>query len=130
AVATAASISHCCVTSPRQKVAMPPLPLRASTAAAPSCAFRPITHTREPSVVKTPAIPLPMPFVPPVTMTDLFVSDVSMGFPLSSRPPPETRLVFRPTVCSFLVCDNPRGQLASGRTQELQSELLAAGIPL
>src|SRR5215469_3951258 len=71
---------------------MPPLPLRASTAAAPSSAFRPITHTRAPSVVKTPAIPLPMPFVPPVTTTDLFLSDVSMGFLFYQRFDQTSRL--------------------------------------
>src|SRR5215475_8693002 len=44
---------------------------------APSGSFRPSTQTRAPSWAKTPAMPLPMPLVPPVTMTDLFLIDVS-----------------------------------------------------
>src|SRR5262249_2751116 len=36
-----------------------------------------IKQTRAPSWAKTPAMPLPMPLVPPVTITDLFLIDVS-----------------------------------------------------
>src|SRR5262245_25207298 len=76
-VAMTSSISPCCLTSPRQKIAVLPRPRRAFTVAAPSGSFRPSTQTRAPSWAKTPAMPLPMPLVPPVTMTDLFLIDVS-----------------------------------------------------
>src|SRR5512134_1492301 len=56
---------------------VPPPGLKVSTAAVPSFSFRPITQTWAPSPVKTLAIPLPMPLVPPVTMTDLSLIDVS-----------------------------------------------------
>src|SRR5262252_1897826 len=76
-VAMTSSISPCSLTSPRQNIAVLPRPRRASTAAAPSASFRPTTQTRAPSWAKTPAMPLPMPLVPPVTMTDLFLIDMS-----------------------------------------------------
>src|SRR5262245_52993866 len=76
-VAMASSISPCSLTSPRQNIAVLPRPRRASTVAAPSDSFRPSTQTRAPCWAKTPAMPLPMPLVPPVTMTDLFLIDVS-----------------------------------------------------
>src|SRR5215813_4398990 len=76
-VATTSSIFPCSLTSPRQNIAVLPRPRRASTVAAPSGSFRPSTQTRAPSWAKTPAMPLPMPLVPPVTMTDLFLIDVS-----------------------------------------------------
>jgi hypothetical protein len=76
-VAMTSSISPCCLTSPRQNIAVLARSRRAFTVAAPSGSFRPSTQTRAPSWAKTPAMPLPMPLVPPVTMTDLFLIDVS-----------------------------------------------------
>src|SRR5262249_13130871 len=76
-VAITSSISPCSLTFPRQNIAVLPRPRRAFTVAAPSGSFRPSTQTRAPSWAKTPAMPLPMPLVPPVTMTDLFLIDMS-----------------------------------------------------
>src|SRR5215831_11597131 len=76
-VAMTSSISPCSLTSPRQNITVLPRPRRASTVAAPSGSFRPSKQTRAPSWAKTPAMPLPMPLVPPVTITDLFLIDVS-----------------------------------------------------
>jgi hypothetical protein len=84
-VAMTSSISPCSLTSPRQNIAVLPPLRRAFTVAAPSASFRPSTQTRAPSWAKTPAMPLPMPLVPPVTMTDLFLIDVSTGSSLCVR---------------------------------------------
>src|SRR5215470_1425020 len=72
------SMSPCSLTSPRQNIAVQPRSRKAATVAAPSGSFRPSTQTRAPSWAKTAAMPLPIPLVPPVTMTDLFRIDVSM----------------------------------------------------
>src|SRR5262245_21476084 len=76
-VAMTSSISPCSLTSPRQNITALPRLRRASAVAAPSGSFRPSKQTRAPSWAKTPAMPLPMPLVPPVTMNDLFRIDVS-----------------------------------------------------
>src|SRR5262245_18727797 len=100
-VAMTSSISPCSLTSPRQNITVLPRLRRASTVAAPSGSFRPSTQTRAPSWAKTPAMPLPMPLVPPVRMTDLFLIDVSTESSLFIRSASESGGLFLGSLLTF-----------------------------
>jgi hypothetical protein len=56
-------------TSPCANETSPPWPDSSRAAASPISAWRPVTTTLAPARAKTPAMPLPIPFVPPVTST-------------------------------------------------------------
>src|SRR6185436_4767084 len=74
-------------------------------------------ETRAPNPAQTFAIPLPMPLVPPVMMTDLFFHDVTVFPPLVNAP----------------VYDDSAGGLKELVKREvaaqLQSPLIASSIP-
>src|SRR5262250_1949531 len=120
-VAMTSSISPCSLTSPRQNITVLPRLRRASAVAAPSGSFRPSKQTRAPSWAKTPVMPLPMPLVPPVTMTDLFLIDVSTESSLFIRSASVSEGLFLGSqlTCMFHFCifNHNQGSIERDRSQ-------------
>src|SRR4030095_15027109 len=81
AVLAAACMSASLVTSPAQALAVPPAFVSSSAVASASLRLRATISTLAPWPANTLAMPLPMPLLPPVTMTDLPFRDADIGFP-------------------------------------------------
>src|SRR5688572_32319651 len=94
AVLAAACMSASLVTSPVQALAVPPAFVSSCAVASASLRLRATISTLAPWPANTLAMPLPMPLLPPVTMTDLPFRDADIGVPpfdllFQPRPAPQ-----------------------------------------